>query len=324
MTAHNNLHSLLFQTTSAEYIALCVQTYQLARHIILERLAEGTYRKPAIVFDLDETILDNSPYQKWQIVSGSNFDEKTSWREWCEASEAGAVPGAVEFVRFASERNITPIFITSRENVTRKGTAKNLHALGLISDSELSKELEYSNHPDRLQTHAMQTRLFMKGMGEVAVSLPNEKKTYNLEGKFDQRVFCERVLGYEIAFSIGDNLGDYAEYYGRIFDKDGNRADGHPTVKGRRAAVWQDVRLFGHEFLLVPNATYGSWLRALEGNDLGASDELAGTGEPVRMPLEEPQQPFHYGAIKPADAKGSKLDAIPGQWYPKKKHPKKK
>jgi predicted secreted acid phosphatase len=291
----------------------------LARHIILERLKEGTYRNPAIVFDLDETVLDNSPFQKWQIVAGTNFDETTSWREWCDAGEAGPVPGAVEFVRFASELSITPIFITSRENVTRRGTAENLHKLGLISDDELRLELAYPADPAGQQAHAMKTRLFMKKMGTVNVPVPSGTKDYILENKFDQRVFCERARGFEIAFSIGDSLGDYAEYYGRIFDKNGERSDGHPTIKGRRAAVWQDIRLFGHEFLLVPNATYGSWLRALEGNNLGSSDELAATGDPVRMPLKEPPDPFHYGDGKTADAEGTKLDAIPGQWYPKKK-----
>ena len=318
MTSHNNLHSLLFQATSAEYIALCVQTYQLARHIILERLKEGTYRNPAIIFDLDETVLDNSPFQKWQIVAGTNFNETTSWREWCDAGQAGSVPGAVEFVKFASERGIKPIFITTRENVTRKGTAENLHKLGLLDDDELRFELAYPADPAGQQAHAMKTRLFMKKMTKVSVSMPNGTKDYILDNKFDQRVFCERVRGFEIAFSIGDSLGDYAEYYGSLVDKDGDHVGGQPSIAGRRAAVWQDIRLFGHEFLLVPNATYGSWLRALEGNNLGASDELAATGDPVRLPLKEPDKPFHSGAGKTVQAVGTKLDAIPGQWHPKK------
>ncbi|MES2697919.1 MAG: HAD family acid phosphatase [Verrucomicrobiota bacterium] len=315
MTSHNNLHSLLFQTTSAEYIALCVQIYQLARHALLERLEEGTYRNPAIVLDLDETVIDNSAYQKSLLVAGKNFDEKTSWREWCNAAQAGAVPGALEFVRFATERKITPIFITSRENVTRKGTAQNLHKLGLLDDEELAFELRHDAGTVSHEEHAQKTRLFMKDMTKVALPFPNGMKDFELKNKFDQRVFCELVRHYEIALSLGDSLGDYAEYYGRLFNKDGERIDGHPSVKGRCAAVWQDIRLFGREFILLPNATYGSWLRALEGNNVGASDELAKTNNPVRQPLREPLETFHYdGKESPAKSVGTKLDAAPGNW----------
>lgn len=334
MTAHNNLHSLLFQTTSAEYIALCVQTYQLARHAVRERLAEGTYRKPAIIFDLDETVLDNSPFQRWLIQSGENFNEGGNWREWSKAGQAGAVPGAIEFIRFITglkDSPIVPIFITSRENVTRKGTARNLNNLGILDDCELSREEAYESLDAAGKiAHSRNTRLFMKEM-------PKFDK-YDLNNKFDQRVFCERVLGYEILLSIGDSLGDYAEYYGRVLDMDGNRLEphdkdgnkvalhdkeghkmsNHPSVKGRKAAVWQDIRLFGREFILIPNATYGSWLRALEANNIGASDELAQSDKPVRQGLAEPTEPFHYGDGKTAKADQGKLKSIPGDWSPAK------
>src|SRR5437764_14259624 len=113
MTAHNTLHGLLYQATSAEYIALCVQTYQLARHALVGRLRSKTFRNPAVIFDLDETLLDNSAYAAWQIQAGANFDEKTTWTEWCHTGQSGAVPGGVEFAHFAKEECVTPIFITS-------------------------------------------------------------------------------------------------------------------------------------------------------------------------------------------------------------------
>src|SRR5262249_40392298 len=95
MTSHNNLHALMFQATSAEYVALCVQTYQLARHAVVDRLGEKTFRNPAVVLDLDETVLDNSPYQAWLIGTGRNFHEETSWKTWCDCGAARSVPGAV-------------------------------------------------------------------------------------------------------------------------------------------------------------------------------------------------------------------------------------
>jgi acid phosphatase len=312
MTAHNNLHSLLFQATSAEYIALCLQTYQLARHALLERLRLGTYRNPAVILDLDETILDNSPYQAWQIAAGTNFHEETSWKAWCDLGAAQAVPGSVEFVRFAVESGVRPIFITSRQTVTRAGTARNLAALQLLSEEELDFETTaHENHEV-----AFKTRLFMKGMSPVTVTTPAGEKELELRNKFNQRVFCERARGFEIVLSIGDNLSDYAEYYGRVLDANGEESRGqHPTITSRKHAVWQDRQLFGRDFILLPNATYGGWLRAMEANKLGAGDELAYTAEQVREGLKEPQTPFLYeGGTKTETPVGPKLGSHVPTW----------
>lgn len=296
MTAHNNLHAMLFQVTSAEYIALCVQAYQLARHALLARLEGGTFRNPAVIFDLDETVLDNSAYQVWQIGAGTNFHEASTWTEWCNEGAAGAVPGAIEFIEFVEQQQVTPIFITSRPNVTRAGTARNLAALGLVTEKELEAELAYNEEPD----HALETRLFMKKMPTLVTPFPSGARTLVLENKFDQRVFVEQVRNHEIILSVGDNLGDYAEYYGRVtgvhgepvYRTDNPKEKVHPDEAARRAAVLQDLRMIGRDFILIPNVTYGGWLRAFEANRRGAPDELVATGVQVRLPLDEPQGDF--------------------------------
>jgi predicted secreted acid phosphatase len=304
MTAHNTLHGLLYQATSAEYIALCVQMYQLARHALIDRLRSRTFRHPAVIFDLDETVLDNSAYAAWQIQAGTNFDETTSWKAWCNAGQSGAVPGAVEFVRFVEESGVTPIFITTRLNETRLGTARNLVKLGVLD----AADLEVEEHGAAKADHALKTRLFMKGMPDVSVPRPYGQEIYKLGNKFLQRVFCGQVRGFEIILSLGDNLADYAEYYGRVFDPTGTPTGQFPTISGRKASVLQDLNLFGRDFILLPNPTYGGWLSAFELNHLGASDELAATGNAVRQRLKEPQEPFVYGdAEKVAKPDGPKF-----------------
>jgi predicted secreted acid phosphatase len=306
MTAHNTLHGLLYQATSAEYIALCVQTYQLARHALVERLRSSTFRRPAVIIDLDETLLDNSAYAAWQIGSGHNFDEQTSWKAWCNASKSGAVPGGLGFVRFAEEAGVTPLFITTRLNETRVGTARNLMELGALTEREFLIEQRGTARP----RHAFSTRLFMKGMPDVQVNRPDAKQTFQLANKFMQRVFCEQVRGFEVILSIGDNLSDYAEYYGRVFDQSGFPELGeYPTIESRRASVLQDLPLFGRDFVLIPNPTYGGWLSAFEANGLGSSDELASTGNQVRRGLHEPQDEFAYDQSKIVQAKGPKFSA---------------
>jgi predicted secreted acid phosphatase len=304
MTAHNTLHGLLYQATSAEYIALCVQMYQLARHALVDRMRSGTFRRPAVIFDLDETLLDNSAYAAWQIGAGYNFDEKSSWKDWCNASESEAVPGGIEFVRFAEEAGATPIFITTRLNETRIGTARNLMKLGALAEEEFQTEERNGDKPE----HAFKTRLFMKGMPDVHIETPGGKKTFRLINKFMQRVFCGEARGFEIILSLGDNLADYAEYYGRVFDPTGESEPGEfPTIESRRNSVLQDLNLFGRDFILIPNATYGGWLSAFEANGLGASDELAATANQVRDGLHEPQEKFNFDNSKSVTAKGPKF-----------------
>ena len=53
-----------------------------------------------------------------------------------------AVPGAVEFVRFAVDHGVKPVFITSRQNITRAGTARNLAALGLRPAGGIANEID--------------------------------------------------------------------------------------------------------------------------------------------------------------------------------------
>ena len=202
------------------------------------------------------------------------------------------------------ERGVTPIFITTRLNASRAGTARNLAKLGLISAEELKFELTKSNKPD----HPFHTRLFMKGMPSVSVEAPYTRETFVLANKFMQRVFCTKARGYEIILSVGDNLSDYAEYYGRVFDPTGAGISGEaPTASSRKASVLQDLSLFGRDFVLIPNPTYGGWLSAFEMNRLGSSDELAQTGNAVREPLHEPQAEFYYDDSQSAKAFGPKF-----------------
>ena len=48
------------------------------------------------VLDLDETVLDNSPYQVKNVKDGTAFTPE-NWDVWVQKAEAKAVPGAKDF-----------------------------------------------------------------------------------------------------------------------------------------------------------------------------------------------------------------------------------
>lgn len=57
----------LWYQTAGETKALYYQGYNIGQLKLDAALAKGTEKKPAIVLDLDETVLDNSPHQAMSV-----------------------------------------------------------------------------------------------------------------------------------------------------------------------------------------------------------------------------------------------------------------
>ena len=77
--------SILYQQNAAEYRALCLQAYNIARIKLNDELKNKNPRKPlAVITDLDETALDNSNFYGWLYNNKTTFDIKvTNWPDWC-------------------------------------------------------------------------------------------------------------------------------------------------------------------------------------------------------------------------------------------------
>ena len=123
--------SLLWMQTSAEYRELCYQAFNLAG-MIVDRATAAAKKgdKPlAVVADLDETLLDNSAYDAGLIGRDAAYSGKT-WVEWENAAQALAVPGAVDFVKYAASKNVEVFYVTNRDQAGFDGTLKNLAVLG--------------------------------------------------------------------------------------------------------------------------------------------------------------------------------------------------
>lgn len=115
----------LWQQRSAEYRALCFQAYNIA----LLRLDEITKRpadKPyAIITDIDETVLDNSPYDVQRAIHNQDYNAAT-WKQWTALAQCDTVAGAPAFFKYAASKGVTVFYITNRDEDERTGTLKNL------------------------------------------------------------------------------------------------------------------------------------------------------------------------------------------------------
>ena len=83
-----------------------------------------------MVLDIDETVLDNSPYQARLVRDGLEYSDPT-WDAWVEERRATPVPGVLEFARAAQARGVTLVYISNRAVHLKQATLDNLRSAGL-------------------------------------------------------------------------------------------------------------------------------------------------------------------------------------------------
>ena len=186
------LNATLWMENSVEYKANTLAMYQLAKIRLDEALADknwtaateqtGAYQDlpPAIVVDADETMIDNGAYESWLVVAGQDFGSKT-WGAWVAAAEADAVPGAVEFAKYADSKGVKIFYVTNRSADQEEATRKNMEALG-----------------------------FPMG-GNVDTFLMSKEQEDWTSKKGTRRAFVAK--DYRVLLLVGDNYGDFSDDY---------------------------------------------------------------------------------------------------------------
>jgi 5'-nucleotidase (lipoprotein e(P4) family) len=156
--------AILWTQTSAEKAAMSYQAFSLARLRLDQdfRTSRNRRVKRAVIVDVDETVLDNSPYQAKLVKERRPFEGKT-WTEWCDRAEATALPGAVEFLRYANSRGVRVFYITNRRVAEKDGTARNLRKLGFpdVTDETLLIRTDGSAKEPRRQSVAAKYRIVL-------------------------------------------------------------------------------------------------------------------------------------------------------------------
>ena len=193
--ANDNLNAVLWVQRAAEYDAVSHTVYRGAADkldaalkeanwdalVPAERGNAATGLPPAVVMDVDETVLDNSPYQARLVHDGASYDE-TTWDLWVAEKKAKPVPGVVDFAKAAAAKGVTILYISNRAEHLQAATIANLKAEGLPVKDE---------------------SVFL-GLGTFV-----ERCEQNGSEKL-----CRRKLAgqkYRVLMQFGDQLGDFAE-----------------------------------------------------------------------------------------------------------------
>ena len=132
----HSIQALLWQQQSAEYKALSHQAFNLAK-IYLDKALINYNKKPtAIITDIDETVLDNSPYNARMVRDDVNYTRET-WNAWGREETAKAVPGALEFFKYANSKGVEIFYLSNRREEQKEETIQNLIKTGFPAvDSE--------------------------------------------------------------------------------------------------------------------------------------------------------------------------------------------
>ena len=182
---------ILWTQTSGEWKALSYQAFALAR-MNLDRDLRANRRKRmkrAVIVDVDETVLDNSPYQAMLVKTRRGYGSK-SWNDWCQKVEAAAIPGAVQFLRYANSRGVRVFYITNRRESEKQCTAQNLKKVGFpdVSDETVLVRTDSSSKEPRRKGVAAKHRVVLL-LGD---NLNDFAEIFELSKTIDSRLAATR------------------------------------------------------------------------------------------------------------------------------------
>jgi acid phosphatase len=225
------LNATLWVSNSVEYKANTLAMYQLATMRLDEALADkdwtaateqtGAYQDlpPAIILDVDETAIDNGGYESWLVAAGKSYSSKT-YGPWVRAMEAKAIPGAVEFTKYADSKGVKVFYVTNRKADEEEATRKNMEALG-----------------------------FPMGGNVDTFLMQNEKEDWT-GAKSTRRAFIAK--DYRVLLLLGDNYGDFSD------DAGGSEAERAASLEKNMAHVGHDwIFIANPEYGSFESAAFG-------------------------------------------------------------------
>lgn len=169
------LMATFYNYFAPEYQALAYQAFNIGKERLQNIRKENPENmKLAVIVDIDETILNNSPYEAKAMLDGKAY-ESESWYEWSNMAVAEPVPGALEFLQFADFLGFHVFYISNRkEKFEGEGTRENIRNMGF---------------PQTMDDHFL-----------LRTDERNKEKRRQSVSE-----------NYEIVLLAGDNLGDFYE-----------------------------------------------------------------------------------------------------------------
>ena len=234
---NDGLDATLWTQTSVEYRANAIGMYKLAQTMLDRALDDNSWtaapaeqtrdyrnKPPAVVLDLDETVLDNAPYNAWRVRNDEGYSSKT-WVPFVRSEQSRAIPGSLEFIEYARSKGVKVFYLSNREAPQEAATRNNLKALGYPID-----------------------------VSEDTVLLRGERQEWGSKKGSRRAVIAAK---YRLVMLVGDNFGDFVDGYKGSLAERRALADTHEDLWGSKWIVianpmygsWESAA-FGHDYRL--------------------------------------------------------------------------
>lgn len=120
------INAVLWYQHAEEMQAIYYQSFNWAKYLLDQKMNEQEQEQDyAVIVDIDETMLDNSPYEAWCILNNESYSSE-SWKKWTSQASADALPGAVAFTHFADSLGVEVFYISNRHISETDATIENL------------------------------------------------------------------------------------------------------------------------------------------------------------------------------------------------------
>lgn len=231
--------AVLWMQKAAEFRALSYQAFNLARWQLdvdfekknLKRLPRVERKRPrAVVVDIDETVLDNSPAQALAIKSRRPFN-LPDWYVWGEMRKAKALPGSVDFLNYANSKGVKVFYVSNRDEVQKQATIDNLKGVGFadISSENVMLRTAESGKENRRKAIAAKYRIVLL-MGDNLDDFSDVFEKRSVEARFAEVDKLQNIWGKKFIVLPNAMYGTWesAVYeYGRLSEaqKTQKRAD---------------------------------------------------------------------------------------------------
>jgi 5'-nucleotidase (lipoprotein e(P4) family) len=232
---------LLWVKHSAEYQTLSRQAYLSATRDLPEMIADSSWSAlpeqtdaaelpPAIILDVDETVVSNVDFQ---LEFERPFD---NWKlnEWTSRTNAVEVAGVRDFIEFAQSQGVTVFFVTNRpcELIDgdddpcpqKESTIDDIGEIGISTDAAhvmLSEERGWTREKSTRRLHVAET--------------------------------------HRVIMLFGDDLSDFIPC---VRSSPKAPCTNAATQESRAQAVVDHAEYWGKGWYMLPNPMHGSWTGA--------------------------------------------------------------
>ena len=229
--ASHRLLADVWQQVSADFVAFAYQAFNQARRVLKQQ--QNTLENPAIVVDIDGTILDYTPMYPSPIHKDSPADNHHELRFLQTQETARKMPGAKKFLDAAKAMGYEIFYVSDRPNSTRRPGQEND-----IKEASVRK-LAKHGFPCADSKHVMLRNDFCPP--DTVPCGKEFKRQAITEGKIDD-------TKYNVTLYVGDLLTDFPLTEQAL-----------PPLEKSSAEATRS--LFGREYIIIPNTVSSSWMR---------------------------------------------------------------